>query len=1704
MMMGRRLRSALAIVLALTFVIPTSYINTTHSTSDVSDSINITDTVENNSGGSNTTIDYLGMASLMNTSSQDIVYELTDDMLSDAPDNTVESEKDVVEVKVTELDISTLTEEELGNALKNSTMSEIGEWLYNLSEEDFNKVISFDTILNQDTLITNIDEDITDDNETLVYWEACQAVWFNSQISLMSWTDRFYGGRSGDARFYMNLECDDKLIRTYMIDVPNVVQGDDGTAIDMSLALITCTYDGGACDKGHNIDIKFTRIQKVTDSDDYWSGIRLYGYYNRPAGYKVTDYATNEMRSGTYGFGAAGYSRFGTVTFGELDYSNPYVLDAKYYTTEIKDEFVFEGNMFQIGLTDGLSPYKTSNFGASNYFICLDPSSKTYIVNPNGGYYEGSKSNKSYTKYLTGIDDRTTITVPVWQSETEGKSFTGWKLDGKVYTVESDGSYKEITSNVINTSGEIEVWHAGGKNGKYKYPDTYRNLYTSSIYYEDSGDATLTAQWKVDWIRVNFDGNKPVEETKHEIENLTPEYKQVWVGKEYGELPTPTLYGYKFLGWYTKPALGDRVTANTICNVTETHTLYARWEDIQYNVKFDLNKPRELASTEATGMAGYEDGKEIWYDHVYGYLPDKGNNNWPTPSLGSLTFDGWYTSPVGGIKVTASTKVTTNGDHTVYAHWSQQLILDSEVNLSLNPTTIGGVTFHKGGVDLDWQDYYKTSAYYHAYRRLSGTTTWTQTTPGAPADPTKVKIKTKYWADSGANDLAKPNAVSNNTVIQSKVTNNTRVSFSKPKDNGTKYDFYVKETSYNALGVVGDYKYTGSYQTFQAPIKGKYSFECWGAAGGPDWQAIGGKGGYTYGELDLNAGQAFYVYCGQKGQRLEDADEHAYLDHYFNGGGGPSHYGCNGTGGGATDFRTTNGNWDNATGLKNRIMVAGGGGGGGKWPQPSSDFGGHGGGLNGISAISGTNGVNNGGSGGGQGGTQTSAGLNGGFGYGGMGNWEGGGGGGGWYGGGAGTNRGKPSGSTSTYDYGGGGGSSYISGLSGCTNSATGWKFSNAKTIAGNASQPKPDGTGNQTGHSGEGRAIVKLMADYTDVTYNQSNITTETVTSGVKGYRYIIDKVANTTIAYNTGTFTTKQYIDVPNQTYGQYLHIATQDEATNISATIHVYIEPTYTITYELHGGTCKPENPGGYTVDTPTFTLVNPTKEGYTFIGWTGSNGSTPQMEVTIPIGSTGNKSYEAHWAGNTPYVSDFTLEGDVYEYATRHYYVKQDKVFGLKLYSYVKDLNGNIIGTVVYTPTNNYINVKDRDEKYIQSRNASLPMADFINYISTWDYQDAHTLKVLDSTVNTRTTTPYGSTDGYKYMNTEVKAKLTNHLDKVILFPQAGVDNGSTINKSEQFPEAKKVIVVADGKAPIITDNIIDDGVYDEKILPITVKINDEDTGESGIKNLKIEVENADSGYKETICNITNTSYVTNTSFNYKNSNGGDGLIVQDNENYVGKIKITITATDNVNNISTVEKTVYVISLDTEIKRMLPIVDINGNPIPDNIFKDGEQGELVIGTTGFIDEIDIEFDTNIQELASQQGYEIGSDVIIPLPNNGDNKNIHIRTTPKTDPDTLKPERVDEYFFTIPIGTWKPDASVDENTYCVVIRAHKDDKILSNILVFGGTGEGDTDGDGIPDTSDPDPNVPDDNPVTDDNFIVDGSFATELRTRIRDGIN
>lgn len=76
-------------------------------------------------------------------------------------------------------------------------------------------------------------------------------------------------------------------------------------------------------------------------------------------------------------------------------------------------------------------------------------------------------------------------------------------------------------------------------------------------------------------------------------------------------------------------------------------------------------------------------------------------------------------------------------------------------------------------------------------------------------------------------------------------------------------------------------------------------------------------------------------------------------------------------------------------------------------------------------------------------------------------------------------------------------------------------------------------------------------------------------------------------------------------------------------------------YTITYDLADGALEAgvTNPDSYTVESGEFTLNNPTRSGYTFVGWTGTGLAGTVKTVTIPTGSIGNRTYTAVWSSNS---------------------------------------------------------------------------------------------------------------------------------------------------------------------------------------------------------------------------------------------------------------------------------------------------------------------------------------------------------------------------------------------------------------------------------------------------------------------------------------
>ncbi|MCM1307716.1 MAG: InlB B-repeat-containing protein [Butyrivibrio sp.] len=216
--------------------------------------------------------------------------------------------------------------------------------------------------------------------------------------------------------------------------------------------------------------------------------------------------------------------------------------------------------------------------------------------------------------------------------------------------------------------------------------------------------------------------------------------KIVYYSETYGELPTPVLEHHTFLGWYTGKNSGSRVESGTSVETSESHTLYARWERIYVKVRFDANggkvseSDRNMALGEkytlpdatrqyytfdgwytASDGGSRIDGKtsltnrqehtlyahwtvktvDVKYDADGGSVSDSAQ---VTCKLGEpygsksatrtgYSFVGWYTEKNGkGTKILATTAVTNEKAHTLYAYWSNEVCT---VSFNANGGSVG-------------------------------------------------------------------------------------------------------------------------------------------------------------------------------------------------------------------------------------------------------------------------------------------------------------------------------------------------------------------------------------------------------------------------------------------------------------------------------------------------------------------------------------------------------------------------------------------------------------------------------------------------------------------------------------------------------------------------------------------------------------------------------------------------------------------------------------------------------------------------------------------------------------------------------------------------------------------------------------------------------------------------------------------------------
>ena len=136
-------------------------------------------------------------------------------------------------------------------------------------------------------------------------------------------------------------------------------------------------------------------------------------------------------------------------------------------------------------------------------------------------------------------------------------------------------------------------------------------------------------------------------------------------------MPTPGRSGYTFIGWFTAPDGGNKVTGNE--TITEDVTYYAQWSLIEipssqntFTVTFDPQGGHAVNSQTVTENSALP------------YIP--------ITSRDGYIFMGWYKYPGGnGGQLTSSTTITSN---TVYhAYWLTPMISGGTGNANNNVNT---------------------------------------------------------------------------------------------------------------------------------------------------------------------------------------------------------------------------------------------------------------------------------------------------------------------------------------------------------------------------------------------------------------------------------------------------------------------------------------------------------------------------------------------------------------------------------------------------------------------------------------------------------------------------------------------------------------------------------------------------------------------------------------------------------------------------------------------------------------------------------------------------------------------------------------------------------------------------------------------------------------------------------------------------------
>ncbi len=232
-----------------------------------------------------------------------------------------------------------------------------------------------------------------------------------------------------------------------------------------------------------------------------------------------------------------------------------------------------------------------------------------------------------------------------------------WRAE--TYTVSFDGNGGTNPGSVTVTYGGMYPALAESSLAGYTFTGWYTapaggDKAAAGDTVEITGDITLYARWTPNEYEVSFDLNGVAGEIP---EKITVKYDEKY-GSRLPAVAEPRT-GYYFSGWYTAPAGGEKISADTDVKITGNTTLFAQILPITYTVRFVAN-----------GGSGVMEDQTHTYDKILALSELKFSN-------AGHTFTGWTAEADGSGCTSFKNRervmnlTDTQGDEiTLYAQWS--------------------------------------------------------------------------------------------------------------------------------------------------------------------------------------------------------------------------------------------------------------------------------------------------------------------------------------------------------------------------------------------------------------------------------------------------------------------------------------------------------------------------------------------------------------------------------------------------------------------------------------------------------------------------------------------------------------------------------------------------------------------------------------------------------------------------------------------------------------------------------------------------------------------------------------------------------------------------------------------------------------------------------------------------------------------------